>query len=135
MASYLTRQSERDVVQRYTVQFDWTDNARTNAMEVLGNHVIHLVTLYSSDVCLLTKPIFEKYNKKHNIRGAGPYIDGCRRATEGMLSYMKWIHDSNAAGEVMKCGPRTAEMLQDVQTCYPHRERIDKWHIPKMVGS
>ena len=61
MASYLTRQSERDVVQRYTVRFDWTDNSRTTAMEVLGNHVIRLVELYSSDVCLPMKPIFEKY--------------------------------------------------------------------------
>ena len=98
MASHLTRQSERDVVQRYTARFDWTDNSHTTIMEVLGNHVIHLVTLYSSGACLLMKPIFEKYNKKHNIRGGGPCITGCCRAVEGILLYMQWIHNSNAAG-------------------------------------
>ena len=56
-------------------------------MEVLGNHVIHLVTLYSSDVSLLTKPILEKYNKKRNIRGDGPCITGCYRVVEGIILY------------------------------------------------
>ena len=104
-------------------------------MEVLSNYVIHLVTLYLSDVCLLMKPICEKYNKKHNIRGAGPCTTGCHRDVEGVRSYMEWIHDSNAAGEVMKCGPRTAEVLNDVQTYYPHKEGTDGWTIPKMRGA
>ena len=104
-------------------------------MKVLDNHVIHLATLYSSDVCLLMKLIFEKYKKKHNIRMAGPCIAGCRRATEGIPSYMKWIHDSNAAGEVMKCGPRAAEVLKNVQTYRLCREGTDEWNIPTNVGA
>ena len=97
-------------------------------MKVLGNHVIHLVTLYSSDVCLLVKPCFEKYNRKHNIWGPGPCITvtSCHRAVEGILSYMKWIHDSNTAGEVMKCATRAAEVIKDVQSYYPaEKEQMD----------
>ena len=81
------------------------------------------------------KPIFEKYNKKNNIQGAGPCITGCCRAAEGILLYMKWIHDSNATGEVIKCRPRAAEVLQYVQIYYPCREGTDEWNIPKMCGA
>jgi len=35
----------------------------------------------------------------------------------------------------MKCGPRAAEVLKDVQTYYPRREGTDGWNIPKMRGA
>ena len=97
--------------------------------------MIHLVPLCLSDVCLLVKSMFEKYNNKHNIREAVLCITSCRRAVGGILLYMMWIHNSNAAGEVMKCGPRAAEVLNDFQTYHPRREGTDGWNIPKMCGA
>ena len=91
VASYLTCQSERDVYQQYAVLSDWTANSRTTAIEALGNNVIHLVTLYLTDVSLLTKPMFEKYNKKHNIYGACTYLTGCHKTVEGILFTVSWF--------------------------------------------
>ena len=93
-------------------------------MEVLGNHVIRFVTLYSGDMCLLTKPFLEVQQEAHHM-GDETCITGCCRTTEHMRAYMKRIHNNNIAGEVMRCGQRASAVLPDVQTYYPHREETD----------
>ena len=134
IASYLRRQSERDIP-RFTDKVDFTGNARMTGREVMGNMVILAVSLYTRDVDLFMQGIFQKYNKEKGTSGTSPCVTGCREAVEGVLSYSKWIQESNAAGEVLNCTDQAATILQAVIDRFPRRDGTDKWNLPKMTGA
>ena len=135
IASFVDRQSERDVVHRHSGRYDFTDNTNRTAMEIMGDLVIHVISLYTSDVVLRMSHIFDVYKKKNPTNGPAPCVSGCREAVEWILCYSKWIQDYNPAGEVLACRKRVGEVLQGVQQRYPRREGTEGWNIPKMRGA
>jgi len=101
----------------------------------MGNMVILAVSLYTRDVDLFMQGIFQKYNKEKGTNGTSPCVTGCGEAVEGVLSYSKWIQESNAAGEVLNCTDQAATVLQAVMDRFPRREGTNKWNLPKMTGA
>jgi len=100
----------------------------------MGNMVILAVLLYTRDVDLFMQSIFQKYNKEKGTNGTSPCVTGCCEAAEGVLSYLKWIQESNATGEVLKCTDHAATVSQAIMDRISCRDGTVKWNFPKMTG-
>ena len=109
---YLLIQSKRDIP-RFTDKVGFTGNARMTGREVMVNMAIPAVSLYTCDVDYSCRASFGNITRKR-ILGTSLCVTGCCEAVEGVLSYSKWIQESNAAGEVLNCTDQTATVSQAV---------------------
>ena len=130
---YLSRQSERDFPRRST-RFPWIEGTRMTATERLGNLVVLVLSFYIRDIKIFLEAIFDNYNDGSRGR-VGPSVAGCAEALVGLLTYEKWLKDSNPAGDVLLAEKTVIRTLQKVINRFPRREGTDGWDIPKMHGA
>ena len=53
----------------------------------------------------------------------------------GLLTYEKWVKDSNPAGEILGAEKVITRTLQKIINRFPRREGTDGWDIPKLHGA
>ena len=94
------------------------------ATERLGNLVVLVLSFYASDIKIFLEGIFDKYNAGSRGR-VGPSVAGCAEALTGLLTYEKWLKDSNPAGEVLLAENVVIKTLQKVINRFPRREGTD----------
>jgi hypothetical protein len=77
----------------------------------------------------------------HTKHGEHLFVDGCnesgisfqnlRDCLKLQLGFEKWVNDSNTMQEVESAAPVLAELIRNIQTCFP-RNTGNGWCIPKI---